>query len=143
MNNQIRHQHPQLGLSISPSPPASFSAPALVPTNASNDGLTPKLTAACKDSDGVLSPAKRLRRWRCVERGKSGLMCVVGFRSTSVVMWDVRCGVKWEVCVGVSPSSASFLREWNDLKVHGTQSSQSSDNSQRLGGRPYSSTAAC
>ena len=44
----------------------------------------------------------------------TGSRCVVHFMSASVVMCVggyVRCGVKWYVCVGVPPSSASFLRE--------------------------------
>ena len=96
-------------------PPASFLAPALGPTNASNHGLTPQPSTACKDSYGVSS---RWRRWSCVDNSTSGSSCVVHFHRTTVVMyvgWYVSCEVRWYVCVGSSVICvvSMWIYEWN------------------------------
>ncbi|KIJ91448.1 hypothetical protein K443DRAFT_686044 [Laccaria amethystina LaAM-08-1] len=71
-----------------PSPlPASFPAPALVPTNASSYGLTLQLTTACRDSFSISLPAKRLRRWSGIDSGPSESRCVVRFMV--VMCWVV------------------------------------------------------
>ena len=112
MNNQIHLRHVHIrnckqlnsglanfffvigipNLASPPPPPVYFPAPALVPTNTLNHGLTLQLTTAWKDSYNVLSPPKRLSRWSCIESGKSGLRCIVRVMSVSVVI------VCWVVC---------------------------------------------
>jgi hypothetical protein len=64
----------------------SFAAP-LEPTNASNHGLTPELTSACKLSYGVSSPPKRLRTCTCVASGEDESSMGERLMRATVMTW--------------------------------------------------------
>jgi len=81
-----------------PFPSAPFHAPALISTNASNHGLTPQLTTACKDLHGVSSPPKKLSRWSCVENGTVGrgaLFDECEYRDVYWVVWSEMVHMCW------------------------------------------------